>query len=88
MNEEKKLFLLVRPFYEKNGWTQYGESFYRWGLDSDKVKLVSEVSDAEIFLIPYPINYYFENQLKNHLIRYNRLCEKYDLKGFFDFFQI
>ena len=23
---DKKLFLLVRPFYKKNGWTQYGES--------------------------------------------------------------
>ena len=30
--DKKKLFLLVRPFYKKNGWTQYGESFYRWGI--------------------------------------------------------
>ncbi|MAV58481.1 MAG: hypothetical protein CMG07_00830 [Candidatus Marinimicrobia bacterium] len=80
--DKKKIFLLVRPFYAKNGWTQYGETFSKWGLDSDNIQLVSEVSDAEIFLIPYPINYYFENQLKSHLNKYNGLCEKYDLKGF------
>ena len=80
--DKKKLFLLVRPFYEKSGWTQNGETFSRWGLDSETIQLVSELSDAEIFLIPYPINYYFENQLKSHLSKYNRLCEKYNLKGF------
>ena len=64
--DKKKLFLLVRPFYEKSGWTQNGETFSRWGLDSETIQLVSELSDAEIFLLAPKSNAFHWDTLVSH----------------------
>ena len=74
----RRLFYLVRPFYTKSGWVQDNQSFEKWGLDKQNIKLVEKIKNADVLLIPYPIEYYFDNYLIENLIRYNNLCENYN----------
>ena len=80
--EKKSLFILVRPFYRYNGWSQFGDTFKKWKLNPDKLKLVNDLQVADVMLIPYPINYYYDMNQINIIKHYNSLCEKYKLKAF------
>ena len=80
--DKKLIFLLARPFYSSNGWIQYGDTFKQWGLDSDYLKLVYDIKNSDVLLIPFPINNYVDNGLIHHLEYYNELCEMNMVKGY------
>ena len=80
--KKKSLFLLVRPFFSENEWVQKGDTFDLWDLDSSALSLADDVSNADLLLIPYPINYYFERKLEKYLDLYNRLCDDNKIQGF------
>ncbi len=80
--DKKLIFLLARPFYSSNGWIQYGDTFKQWGLDSDYLKLVNDIKNSDVLLIPFPINNYVDNGLIHHLEYYNELCEMNMIKGY------
>ena len=59
--DKKSIFVLTRPFYNNGVWVKKGNKFDEWELDINKTSLVEKVENADVLLIPYPINYYFEN---------------------------
>jgi len=79
--DKKRLFILVRPFYTESGWIFDSAQLKEWGI-GDGINLVSITSEADVVLLPYPINYYFNNNLSDYLVKYNKLCEKNNIKAF------
>ncbi|MBI87307.1 MAG: hypothetical protein CMG63_04420 [Candidatus Marinimicrobia bacterium] len=79
---KKNLFLLVRPFFSKSGWTQFGDKFRDWSLIEEESKLVSNVNIADVLLIPFEINYYFDNNLSYLLKKYNNNCKNLGIQAF------
>ena len=74
--------MLVRPFYTDVGWSLYEDTFKNWKLDEKTIQLVNDLDAADVLLVPYPINYYYDKDCINIISHYNSLCEKYKLKAF------
>ena len=79
---KKEYFLLVRPFLSSKGWVKKGEMFDEWKLDEKKIILTKNLQEASIMLIPYSINYFFENKITSCLENYNNLCQKFRIYGY------
>ena len=77
--KKKELFVLVRPFFKKNKWNQYGDDFYSWNLNPKKIQLVYDINLADIMLIPMPINYYYENDYMQLISKYNSYTSRYKI---------
>ena len=60
---KRSLFLLVRPFYSDGKWVMDERIMKSWNLNIAKIKLVDDVMIADFILLPYSINYYFNNKL-------------------------
>ena len=73
---------MVRPFYTDSGWSLYGDTFKKWKLDDKTIQLVNDLDTADVLLIPYPINYYYDKDCINIINYYNSLCEKHKIKAF------
>lgn len=80
--KKKLLFVLVRPFLSNKKWTNHANDFKKWNLSHEKIKLVTEINNAEVLIIPFSINYYFNNSLTRYLNHYSHICEKHQLKGY------
>ena len=50
-------------------------------MDNDKIKLSYNLEESHVLLIPYVINYYFDNRLSRHLEKYSLLCGLHGIKG-------
>ena len=62
---KKLLFILVRPFYSEKGWVINKSHRKKWGIGSE-INLVSNYTEADVILLPYPINYYIINGLSDY----------------------
>jgi hypothetical protein len=80
--DKKEYFLLVRPFLSSRGWIKKGEMFDEWDLDEKKMVLVKDIKYATLLLIPYTINFFFENKMEKFLSNYNDLCNQYGILGY------
>lgn len=80
--DKKEYFLLVRPFLSAKGWVKKGEMFDEWKLDKKKIIFTKNLKEASAMLIPYSINYFFENKITSCLENYNNLCQKFGIFGF------
>jgi hypothetical protein len=78
---KKSLFLLVRPFYSENGWSSDRAQLASWFIEP-LIELTKNLSKADLMLIPFPINFYFNNGLSKYLLKYNRLCNEFGIKAF------
>ena len=79
---KKHLFILVRPFYSKEGWVINDKQLQDWGIDSSNIRLVLNLDRADLMLLPYFINYYICNGLYHKLKEYNSCCIKNNIKAF------
>ena len=80
--DEKKLFVLVRPFFKNGNWSNDNDNFKNWGLKSSNIRIVRNPELADLILIPMFINYYKNNNRMSLLNDYNNLCKKYSIKAF------
>ena len=62
----KLLFILVRPFYSENGWVIDENRIIKWGIVNGAIKLVLDITSADFILLPFSINYYYDNGLCNY----------------------
>lgn len=72
----------MQPFFSKNGWILNLNSSNKWNFDFSKIMLVDEIEKAEVFLIPFTINYYFKNNFKKYLEKYNKICQEKRIQAF------
>ena len=79
---KKLLFILVRPFYSENGWVIDENRIIKWGIVNGAIKLVLDITSADFILLPFSINYYYDNGLLSYLDKYNKLCEKNNIRAF------
>jgi len=70
---KKSLFILVRPFYSDDGW-KLDQQSKRWKINEGSINLVVDEAQADIMILPYSINYYFNHGLSSYLDKYNTLC--------------
>jgi hypothetical protein len=75
----KQLFILTRPFYTQNGWTN--EFKKDWNID-DNISFTDEVKNANLFLIPMNINWYFDTKNRSILEAYNQICKANNIKAY------
>ena len=80
-NDKKSLFFLARPFIAKGKVKINKKIFEKWGLDDGKIELSKNLEEAHILLIPYDINYYFDNRHSSYLEKYNSLCGLHGIRG-------
>ena len=79
---KRSLFLLVRPFYSDGKWVMDERIMKSWNLNIAKIKLVDDVMIADFILLPYSINYYFNNKLLTYLEKYNQICISNNIKAY------
>ncbi|WP_348799495.1 exostosin domain-containing protein [Flavobacterium adhaerens] len=64
VNNKKKLFVLTRPFFIDGKWSE----------------TICSISEAEVVLLPFSINYYFDNKKEKLLKIINAQCLQYRIK--------
>lgn len=80
--EPRSLFLLCRPFLTNSSWGNDKDNFKTWNIEPDSFKYTNQIKEANLVMIPFPINYYFENKKSSKLNKINQLCSKYKIKAF------
>ena len=80
--KKKSCFILVQHFIPIKGFSHLHKDMSNQKPIIPSLRLVKEIDNADIFLIPYPINYYFKNNLQIYLIKYNKLCHKKNIPAF------
>jgi hypothetical protein len=80
--EPRSLFLLCRPFLINKSWGNENNNFKTWNIEPDSIKYINRIEEANLVLIPFPINYYFENKKTSELDKINQLCSKYKIKAY------
>ena len=80
--KKSSYFILVQPFLSAFGWTNVDESFNKKNIILSKLTIVNEIKNADVFLIPFPINYYFKNNIKFYLNRYDKICRENKIPAF------
>lgn len=74
-NNRQTLFMLTRPFITKNYvWKNDLENFKKWGIDPTKYQFVDSINNANLVLLPLPINHYFRNGMQKELQAISELC--------------
>lgn len=79
---KKDLFVLVRPFFKKKSWVPIGSNLASWSISPQNIILVKELKAADVFLIPMPINYYFDKKIMYLIDKYDKYPNEYNLKVF------
>lgn len=75
INEKRKLFVLARPFYNDNSWT------YNFKTDRQNdvgFNRVATIAEADIVLIPLPVNFYIDKNKVDELNALQYSCFKYN----------
>jgi hypothetical protein len=80
--DKKELFILIRPFYMESNWGNHAALVKRWELDDSKYRYTSTIEDANVMLIPFPVNEYVVWGHQNVLKRYQQQCEAKGIKGY------
>lgn len=73
-----QLFILVRPFYDQNSWSNKPNHFNI----PDFITYTTCISEAHFILIPLPYNYYKKFNKLQELEKIDTLCKKYKIKAY------
>jgi hypothetical protein len=76
IQNEKHIFILARPFLRNKIWGINSENSIKYNLLDNNLKFVLNVSEANIILLPFSINYYFNTNQKHLLVEVNSLCQE------------
>jgi len=76
---KKALFILTRPFYSEKGWTNDVKN--DWNID-ENISFTDTVEDANVFLIPMNINWYFGTKNQQLLVEYNNICKQKNITAY------
>ncbi len=79
--DKRELFILARPFFYNNQWIDFDFEKQKWGLDSS-YELVSNINEAEIVILPFSVNQYYNQKLKNKLAAINNELIKVNKRGY------
>lgn len=74
---KKSLFIVTRPFLDKNSWSNIPSEKMKWGV-SNEYNYVSTIETAAVCFIPLPIQSYSKTELKE----INVCCEKNQIKAY------
>lgn len=75
---KNQLFVLVRPFYDGNRWSNDSIQT-RFNLP-DFITYTAHISEANVILVPLPYNYYQKNDRLMELEKINELCKLHKIK--------
>ncbi len=78
----RRMFLLCRPFFIEGVWKNDTDHQSGFGLLPNEFSYVAHVENAEIMLLPFSINDYYELGFEAHLNEYNQQCIQYKIKAF------
>lgn len=79
VRDHRELFILTRPFYSEKAW---GNHFVFQESVHDSFERVHDLEEANIVLLPFPVNYYMEKGLKSELDLVNAACKKFSIKAY------
>lgn len=81
VKNKKELFILTRPFFSKEKWLNDDVEKQKWKLDNSYT-LVSNIAEADIVLLSFSINNYFDWKLGKELKSISDECNKYNKNAF------
>ncbi|MEO8234792.1 MAG: exostosin family protein [Flavobacterium sp.] len=81
IKDKRNLFILTRPFYSEKAWTKHSDVKSECKLNKD-FNCTDNIANAQIILIPFSINTYFEKDKANELEKINVFCVQYNIKAF------
>ncbi|MNX71908.1 Exostosin family protein [compost metagenome] len=81
VSNKKALFILARPFFKDGSWVEALDEKAKSGLDSEFC-VTTEISKADIVLIPFPVNWYYNNKKAFLLKELNLLCQRYNINAY------
>jgi hypothetical protein len=76
------MFLLCRPFFKDGIWQNDAVNQAEWGLLPNEYNYVVTAENADIMLLPFSINDYFELSFETNLKEYNQQCIQYAIKAY------
>lgn len=76
------MFLLCRPFFMDGIWQNDDVNQSEWGLLPNEFHYVSTIENADVMLLPFSINDYYELGFEAHLKEYNQQCAQHKIKAF------
>jgi hypothetical protein len=81
ITEQKRLFVLVRPFYNGSVWEDNSIIKGKWKIDS-KINYTDDLNKSDCLIIAHHINTYFSNNKTSELDLINSLCLKNNIVGY------
>lgn len=79
---DRKLFLLTRPFHDVRGWIDDPILKQKWGVNPNEFNYTSNFDDADCVILPRTINYYLSEGKESFLAEINRQCVAAGKKAF------
>ena len=76
------MFLLCRPFFKDGIWQNDAVNQAEWGILPNEYNYVVTAENADIMLLPFSINDYFELSFETNLKEYNQQCIQYAIKAY------
>jgi hypothetical protein len=73
IQNKKSLFILTRPFLKDSNWQSITAENFQYEIDINK---------ADIVLLPFSINYYFQSNQSHLLEEINTICASNNIKAF------
>ncbi|WP_348810504.1 exostosin domain-containing protein [Flavobacterium maritimum] len=79
ISDKRHLFILTRPFFHEKGW---GNGFVFQDRVYTCFDRVNEIEEADVILLPFPVNYYASQGKVNDLLLINQKCQKKSKRAF------
>ncbi len=79
VSDKRELFSLTRPFFYENKWN--GHAVFDGVPDVNWIR-VCDISQADIVLFPFPMNYYVKRKMIKELSIINAHCQQFDKKAY------
>ncbi len=73
--DKRSLFILTRPFYSENSWSN--NTKHIWNISND-INYINTIKNANIYLIPENVT----NYSKSELFEINNICAKHQIFAF------
>ena len=82
ITNKKSLFILTRPFLKDNLWQFNPEEFYKNNFSEDTFQYEVNINFADVVLLPFSINFYFETKRQILLEEINAICKSRNIKAY------
>lgn len=82
IKNKKALFILTRPFLKENNWQFNAEEFEYNNLAQENFQFELDYNQADILLIPFSINFYFDTKQQHLLQEVNAICKARNIKAY------